>query len=163
MVKVDMSKHKESKDRSEKIIHIPRFSTVIQENDSKNSIGLKKQNSTSNKKALELGPLENMFPCSSSKIMDFLLTFREFDYSISDIAKYSGISLTIASNEIKKFEEQDIVVNSKNMGNISMYKINPNSEQTLAINKFVMAVATKRIESCIEMESHSLNQKKLKC
>ena len=163
MVKVNISKHKEVKNRFEKIIHIPAFSTAIQENNPKESTVLKKQNSTSNMKALELGPLESLFPCNSSKILDFLLAFRKFDYSISDIAKYSDVSSIMASSEIEKLAEQDIVVNSKNVGNIAMYKINPNSEQTRTANKFALALATKRIQSYIDLESRSLKQKKLKC
>ena len=57
-------------------------------------------------KALEMGPLESMFPVASSKILDFLSTFKEWDYSVSDIAKYSGISFKTALGEIKKLEEQ---------------------------------------------------------
>ena len=41
-----------------------------------------------NGKALETGPLERLFNgIASAKILDFLLVFRDYDYSKQDIAK----------------------------------------------------------------------------
>lgn len=57
---------------------------------------------TSSAKAMPDGPLESMFPVASSKILDFLSTHKLWDYSVSDIAKYSGVSFKTALAEIRK-------------------------------------------------------------
>lgn len=104
-------------------------------------------------KALECGPLEYAFPCSRSKVLDFLLTFREFDYSISDIAKNSGLSFKTGLNEVRKLEEQDLIINSRNVGKAKMYKLNLESESIHSISKLVMGITTKRIEESIMNEN----------
>lgn len=101
----------------------------------------------SSTKALEEGPLENMFPCSTSKILDFLCVFKKYDYSISDIAKNSGITFKTALNEVKKLEAQKVILNSRSVGRAKMYRLNPDSTQAQSINKLAMDLAFKRLQS----------------
>lgn len=97
-------------------------------------------------KALEGGPLENLFPCSTSKILDFLCVFKEYDYSMSDIAKHSGITFKTALNEIRKLERQGVIINDRTVGKAKMYKLNPDSVQAQSINKLAMDLAFKRLQ-----------------
>jgi DNA-binding Lrp family transcriptional regulator len=60
-------------------------------------------------KTIRTGSLESMFPVASSKILDFLSTHKLWDYSVSDIAKYSGVSFKTALGEVKKLESQDVI------------------------------------------------------
>ena len=99
---------------------------------------------TAKSKALEMGPLESVFPCSTSKILDFLATFKDWDYSISDIAKNSGISFKTAFNEIKSLEEQGAVSKTRTVGKAIMYKLNLESKQGFYIDKLAFEIATKR-------------------
>ena len=96
-------------------------------------------------KALECGPLEYRFPGSRSKILDFLLTFREFDYSVTDIAKNSGLSFKTTLNEIKILKNQNVIINSRNVGKALMYKLNMDSASVQRMDKMVMEIATERI------------------
>lgn len=98
----------------------------------------------SKSKALQSGPLENVFPGSTSKILDFLATFKEWDYSVSDIAKNSGISFKTALNEIKNLEHQEVVSRTRTVGKAIMYKLNLDSKQGFYIDKLVFEIATKR-------------------
>jgi len=93
---------------------------------------------------LEKGPLESIFPGSTSKILDFLATFKDFDYSISDIAKSSGLSFKTALNEIKSLEEQHVVIKTRTVGKATMYKLNLESKQGFYIDKLAFETATKR-------------------
>lgn len=99
------------------------------------------------KKALQNGPLESVFPGSTSKILDFLSTFKDWDYSVSDIAKNSGISFKTALNEIKNLEQQDVVFRTRTVGKATMYKLNLDSKQGLYIDKLIFEIATKRAKS----------------
>lgn len=97
-------------------------------------------------KALEEGPLEHLFPCSTSKILDFLCVFKKYDYSISDIAKHSGITFKTALNEVRKLEKQGVITNNRVVGKAKMYQLNPDSSQAQSINKLAMDLAFKRLQ-----------------
>ena len=97
-------------------------------------------------KVLECGPLEYALPGSRSKILDFLLAFRDFDYSISDIAKNSGLSFKTALNEVRKLEEAGFVINSRNVGKAVMFKLNLDSPQVRHLGKMAMEIASARIQ-----------------
>ena len=83
----------------------------------------------SGNKALQKGPLESVFPGSTSKILDFLATFKDWDYSVSDIAKNSGISFKTALNEIKNLEQQGVLLRTRTVGKAILYKLNRDSKQ----------------------------------
>jgi hypothetical protein len=95
------------------------------------------------KKALETGPLESVFPCST-KILDFLCVFKDWDYSVSDIAKNAGISFKTALHEIKSLEEQQVLYKTRTVGKATMYKLNLESKQGFHIDKLALGMATKR-------------------
>lgn len=103
-----------------------------------------KRTIVSKSKALQSGPLESVFPGSTSKILDFLATFKEWDYSVSDIAKNSGISFKTALNEIKNLEQQEVVSRTRTVGKAIMYKLNLDSKQGFYIDKLVFEIAIKR-------------------
>ncbi|WP_157927729.1 helix-turn-helix domain-containing protein [Candidatus Nitrosotalea okcheonensis] len=98
----------------------------------------------SGNRALQSGPLESVFPGSTSKILDFLATFKDWDYSVSDIAKNSGISFKTALNEIKNLEQQGVIFRTRTVGKAIMYKLNLDSKQGYYIGKLIFELATKR-------------------
>jgi len=95
-------------------------------------------------KVLQSGPLESVFPGSTSKILDFLATFKNWDYSVSDIAKNSGISFKTALNEIKNLEQQGVLLRTRTVGKAIMYKLNLDSKQGFYIDKLIFELAAKR-------------------
>lgn len=99
---------------------------------------------------LEMGPLASIFPCSVSKILDFLVTFRDYDYSISDISKNSGVGFKTTLNEIHRLEDQGVVQNTRTVGKAIMYKLNPASNQAKSISKLAIDIATRRMEETEE-------------
>ena len=107
-------------------------------------INMMKRKSSGNK-ALQNGPLESIFPGSTSKILDFLATFKDWDYSVSDIAKNSGISFKTALNEIKNLEKQGVVSRTRTVGKAIMFKLNLKSKQGFYIDKLILELATKRV------------------
>jgi len=96
-------------------------------------------------KAMTDGPLESMFPIANSKILDFLSTYKSWDYSVSDIARYSGVSFKTALTEIKKLKEQGVVVKTRTVGNATMYQFNMESKQAYYIDRLINEIATRRI------------------
>ena len=102
--------------------------------------------SNSKDKVLEIGPLEDKFPCSRSKILDFLIVFDDYDYSISDIARHSGLSFKTALNEIRALEDDSFIVRTRTSGKSIMYKLNLDSDSVQLISKLAMNIAINRIK-----------------
>jgi len=100
----------------------------------------------SNPKVLEIGPLEDIFPCSRSKILDFLCVFDEYDYSISDISRHSGISFKTALNEVRVLDSEGIIKQTRISGKSIMYKLNLESKQVQLINKLAIERAVRRVK-----------------
>ena len=98
----------------------------------------------SKKKALELGPLESVFPCSTSKVLDFMIAFSDWDYSITDIGKNSGLSFKTGFDEVKKLESQEILVKNRVVGRAILYKLNTGSEHVKDIVKLAWNIAKNR-------------------
>lgn len=114
-------------------------------------------------KAMPDGPLESMFPVASSKILDFLSTHKRWDYSVSDIAKYSGVSFKTALAEVKKLEAQGVIEQTRTVGNATMYQFDINSKQAHYIDKLINEIATRRIQEDLESKpTMKINQKKKK-
>ena len=103
-------------------------------------------------KAMPDGPLESMFPVAISKILDFLSTHKLWDYSASDIAKYSGVSFKTALTEVKKLESQDVITQTRTIGNAIMYQFNMESKQAYHIDKLINEIATRRIKKVIKVK-----------
>ena len=58
------------------------------------------------------------------KVLEFLVEGRELDYSISDIAEGAGIGRTTLFRIWNDFIELNIVKNTRNIGNVKLYKLN---------------------------------------
>ena len=102
------------------------------------------ESSSKKDKVLELGPLESIFSGSESKVLDFLITFQEYDYSISDIAKNSGVGFKTTLGIVKRLEEKSILFQKRTVGRAKMYVLNPDSQEAKSINKLALDIAAKR-------------------
>jgi len=58
------------------------------------------------------------------KTLDFLITFQEFDYSLSDICKNAGVGWSTLHRFWPKMEEYELVTKTREVGNANMYKLN---------------------------------------
>jgi len=58
------------------------------------------------------------------KVLDFLITFADFDYPLTEIAKNSGISYSTLQTFWYKLVENKIVVKTRRVGKSDLYKLN---------------------------------------
>ena len=93
-------------------------------------------------KVIELGPLESVFPCSASKILDFLLVFRNYDYSISDIARNSGVGFKTTLKVINNLAAENIIFKNRHIGKAILFKLNPESPKSKYLKKLASNIAT---------------------
>jgi hypothetical protein len=87
---------------------------------------------------------------ATAKLLDFLVTYTDTDYSETDIAGLAGISLRTAFREIPKFESVGLIAFTRKVGRAKMYKLNPNSEAAKHLQQFAFDIATKRIDNTMK-------------
>ncbi len=100
----------------------------------------------SQQKALESGPLERLFNGAPAKILDFLSTFQDYDYSKQDIAKNSGVSFRHALREINRLEALGLIKKTRNVGHSHMYKYNTNNTAAKLLENFALELATEECQ-----------------
>lgn len=95
----------------------------------------------------QLGVLGDLFfGASTARILDFLLIFREFDYSEADISRNAGVSSRQIYRSLPKLVNLNLVELTRVSGRSKMYKINANTEAIQALEKFVYQIAKKKVQ-----------------
>ncbi len=88
-----------------------------------------------------------------NRVLDFLVTFREYDYSMKDIARNARISYTSLKSFWKEFAGRQIVLQTRKVGKAKMYRLNLASPEMKKFVEFYNAV--------LEMETHKLLKKRV--
>src|SRR3989344_4243983 len=58
------------------------------------------------------------------RAIDFLITFADFDYPLTEIAKNSGVSYSTLQTFWHKLESNNIVIKTRKVGKSDLYKLN---------------------------------------
>lgn len=58
------------------------------------------------------------------KVIDFLVTYREFDYSLSEIAENSGVAWSTIHTFFPQFVATGLVKETRQIGRAKLYKLN---------------------------------------
>lgn len=61
------------------------------------------------------------------KVLDFLITFADFDYPMTEIAKNSGVSYSTLQTFWHKLEKNNIVIKTRRVGKSDLFKLNVNN------------------------------------
>ncbi|OIO41815.1 hypothetical protein CO154_02660 [Candidatus Pacearchaeota archaeon CG_4_9_14_3_um_filter_31_7] len=61
------------------------------------------------------------------KVLDFLLTFADFDYPMTEIAKNSEVSYSTLQTFWDKLVKNKIVVKTRRVGKSDLFKLNTNN------------------------------------
>ncbi len=80
------------------------------------------------------------------KVLDFLITAQDFDYSLKDIAGYAEVSYP-AMKQLKKSLVQDKwILMTRKVGRAQMYKLNVQSEKVQKFMNFYWGVINEELE-----------------
>lgn len=82
------------------------------------------------------------------KVLDFLLTFREFDYPLTEIAESSGVGWSTLHSFWPKLVDSRIVVQTRKIGRATLYKLNMESiivQELIALDEKITAQFTEEI------------------
>ncbi|MBI2631394.1 winged helix-turn-helix transcriptional regulator [Candidatus Pacearchaeota archaeon] len=58
------------------------------------------------------------------KVLDFLISFAEFDYPLTEIAKNAGVSYSTLQTFWDKLVRNNIVIKTRRVGKSNLYKLN---------------------------------------
>ena len=84
---------------------------------------------------------ENIFGENNTiKVLDFLVMGKDFDFTLSHIAKGTGISRTAVRKAITEFVDKGIVIVSRQEGISVYYKINKNDHKYSLLNSLYKLV-----------------------
>jgi transcription initiation factor IIE alpha subunit len=102
-------------------------------------------------KVLESGPFERLFEgVATAKMLDFLITAQDWDYSETDIAKYSGISKKTVQREIHKLLEANLI-KVRPSGTAKMFHLNKPYRTALSAEKFALELAREDIHKQVKV------------
>jgi len=103
---------------------------------------------------MDFGPIQRLFGSNAiTQIIDFMSTFREFDYSINEIAENTGVHRRSVSRAIPKLESYGVIVNVRKVDRANMYKMNKSSEMAVLICKLSKTVAEHDVNTMMENET----------
>ncbi len=82
-------------------------------------------------------PFEKIFHSAVARILDFLIIYRDFDYSESDIARKTNLTYKTVAREMPNLLEQGIIILTRLHGRTKMYKINEGSDKVRGFIQFM--------------------------
>ncbi len=76
-----------------------------------------------------------------TRLLNFLIIGREFDYTLTDLANKAGVSWTTLNRIFPKLREQNIVAEVRQVGRARLYKLNmnnPNVQMMVELHKGII-------------------------
>ncbi|MCD4759583.1 hypothetical protein K8R33_01710 [archaeon] len=84
------------------------------------------------------------------RVLDFLILSRELDYSMTEIAKNSGVGWTSFSEIWPQLIEKEIVIFTRKIGNAKLFKLNVKNlwvKELIKMDKVITKIETEKILS----------------
>ncbi len=69
-----------------------------------------------------------------NKVLDFLITYSELDYSLKEIATYSGTGYSTVKLLVPKLSKDGWILSTRKISKIVLYKLNVNNPE---VKKFI--------------------------
>ncbi len=81
------------------------------------------------------------------RILDFLIEGRELDYSMTEIAKNSGVGWTSFSELWPQLIEKEIVIFTRKIGNAKLFKLNTSNlwvKELIKMDSIITKIETEK-------------------
>jgi hypothetical protein len=92
-------------------------------------------------------PLEKVFHSAAARIVDFLIIYRDFDYSESDLARKTRLTYKTIAKEVPLLLDNEIITFTRLHGRSKMYKINDQSERVKGLIQFIDGTAESNLKN----------------
>ena len=86
----------------------------------------------------------------NTRLLEFLITGREFDYSLTDLAKNSGIGWSTLHRILPRIIKQKIVVQTREIGRAKLFKLNQKNEEVKKLIEIYDSLLAKQLEQAEE-------------
>jgi hypothetical protein len=77
----------------------------------------------------------------AARVLDFLCLYGAFDYSLTEIARNSGVGWKTLHSVWPRLEKYGIVIMTRKIGRAKMYRMNRNSKIAKALNLLNLEIA----------------------
>lgn len=81
------------------------------------------------------------------RVLDFLTVNDDFDYSMTDIAKLSGVGYSTLKLFWPRLENENIVEETRTVGKAKMYRLNETNLSVKKFKEFYWAIVKNKIRS----------------
>jgi len=88
----------------------------------------------------------------NTRLLEFLITGREFDYSLTDMAENAGIGWSTLHRILPRLEKQGIVVKTREIGRAKLYKLNQKNEEVKKLIGLYNGLLNKQLGQIEEKE-----------
>lgn len=96
------------------------------------------------------------------KVLDFLIEGKEFDYSMTEIAKKSGVGWSSFSRVWKHLIKKNIVIQTRTIGNAKLFKLNTKNPVVQKLIKLDWEITKLETNEIIKKKEISLEKQKIK-
>ena len=84
------------------------------------------------------------------RVLDFLITFQEYDYSMKDIAKNAKIGYTTLKLFWKSLVDRKIIIQTRVVGKAKMYKLNKDNPEVKEFIKLYWLVIDRETDRLLK-------------
>lgn len=95
----------------------------------------------------DASPLERVFGNPVSKVLDFLITNQDFDYSESDISRLAGVPSRTLQRIMPCLLTEQLITRTRKSSKSNMFKANFDSKRTLALQLFIKATIEENLKN----------------
>ena len=84
------------------------------------------------------------------RVLDFLILGRDMDYSMTEVAKNSGVGWTAFSEIWPQLIEKEIVIFTRKIGNAKLFRLNTKNlwvEELIKMDKIITKLETEKLFS----------------
>ncbi len=92
-----------------------------------------------------------------NKVLDFLITAQDFDYSLKDISKYADISYPCMKQLKKELAKDRWIILTRRVGKAKMYKLNIKNKKVQKFIEFFWAVVNEEVEKGLGIKEENIN------
>ncbi|MBI4044805.1 MAG: hypothetical protein HY392_03790 [Candidatus Diapherotrites archaeon] len=82
----------------------------------------------------------------NTRLLEFLITGREFDYSLTDMAKNAGIGWSTLHRILPRLLKQEIIIETREIGRAKLFKLNQKNEEVKKLTELYDSLLTKQLE-----------------
>ena len=84
-----------------------------------------------------------------NRVLDFMVIHQEFDYSMTDIAKLSGVGYSTLKLFWHNLEKGGIVVHTRTVGKAMMYRLNLENPAVRKFEEFYWTITKKEVHESL--------------